>query len=186
MSQEKDEFLERSKEFWNPAKTQDWQDMGVDLVIDRREDYFLYDMDGRRLIDVHLNGGTYNLGHRNPELVEALKAGHGPLRHRQPPFPVAGAHRAGREAGRLHARQTCNTPIFGQRRRRGDRHRPENRAARHQAAQDRLDHQGAITAIPAWRSRPATSASPSCSCSDDGRTSSSRCRSTTWRPWRRR
>lgn len=75
MSQEKLEFLARSKEFWNPGKTQDWQDMGVDLVIDRREGYYLFDMDGRRLIDLHLNGGTYNLGHRHPELVEVLKAG---------------------------------------------------------------------------------------------------------------
>ncbi len=75
MSEAKLEFLARSKEFWNPGKTQDWQDMGVDLVIDRREGYYLYDMDGRRLIDLHLNGGTYNLGHRHPELVEVLKAG---------------------------------------------------------------------------------------------------------------
>lgn len=75
MSQAKQEFLARSKEFWNPGKTQDWIDMGVDLVIDRREGYYLFDMDGRRLIDMHLNGGTYNLGHRHPELVEVLKAG---------------------------------------------------------------------------------------------------------------
>lgn len=75
MSQAKAEFLERSKNFWNPGKTQDWIDMGVDLVIDRREGYYLFDMDGRRLIDVHLNGGTYNLGHRHPELLEALKIG---------------------------------------------------------------------------------------------------------------
>ncbi len=75
MSQAKQEFLARSKEFWNPGKTQDWIDMGVDLVIDRREGYYLFDMDGRRLIDLHLNGGTYNLGHRHPELVEVLKAG---------------------------------------------------------------------------------------------------------------
>lgn len=75
MSTEKLEFLERSKAFWNPGKTQNWQDMGVDLVIDRREGYFLYDMDGARLIDVHLNGGTYNLGHRHPELVEVLIQG---------------------------------------------------------------------------------------------------------------
>ena len=74
MSEAKLEFLERSKEFWNPNKTQFWQDAGVDLVIDRREGYFLYDMDGRRLIDVHLNGGTYNLGHRNPELIAVLNA----------------------------------------------------------------------------------------------------------------
>jgi acetylornithine/succinyldiaminopimelate/putrescine aminotransferase len=75
MSEAKLEFLERSRQFWNPGKTQDWQDFGVDLVIDRRERYHLYDMDGQRLIDVHLNGGTYNLGHRHPELVEVLKAG---------------------------------------------------------------------------------------------------------------
>jgi acetylornithine/succinyldiaminopimelate/putrescine aminotransferase len=71
----KQEFIEKSKHFWNPGKTQFWQDVGVDLVIDRRQDYFLYDMDGRRLIDVHLNGGTYNIGHRHPELVEVLNRG---------------------------------------------------------------------------------------------------------------
>ena len=74
MSEAKAEVLERSKEFWNPDKTQFWQDQGVDLVIDRREGYFLFDMDGKRLIDVHLNGGTYNLGHRNPELIAVMNA----------------------------------------------------------------------------------------------------------------
>ena len=72
MSEAKLDFLDRSRAFWNPGKTQDWQDMGIDLVIDRREGYYLYDMDGHRLIDLHLNGGTYNLGHRNSELVQAL------------------------------------------------------------------------------------------------------------------
>lgn len=69
----KAEMLEKSQQFWNPDKTQFWSDTGVDLVIDRRNGYFLWDMDGRRLIDVHLNGGTYNLGHRNPEVVGAVK-----------------------------------------------------------------------------------------------------------------
>jgi hypothetical protein len=71
----KSEMLQKSKEFWNPDKTQFWSDAGVDLVIDKREGYFLFDMDGRRLIDLHLNGGTYNLGHRNPEVVAAVSAG---------------------------------------------------------------------------------------------------------------
>ena len=75
MSKEKTDFIERSMEYWNPGKTADWQRMGVDLVIDRREGYYLYDVDGRRLIDVHLNGGTYSLGHRNPEVVEAVREG---------------------------------------------------------------------------------------------------------------
>lgn len=60
------------KTYWNPGKTQAWQEMGIDLLIDRRQGYFLHDVDGNRLIDVHLNGGTSNLGHRNPELVETL------------------------------------------------------------------------------------------------------------------
>jgi acetylornithine/succinyldiaminopimelate/putrescine aminotransferase len=66
--------LEKAKTYWNPGKTQFWVDAGVPLVIDRREGYFLYDMSGRRLIDLHLNGGTYNLGHRNPEVVAAVTA----------------------------------------------------------------------------------------------------------------
>ena len=68
----KAEMLEKSKEYWNPDKTSFWSESGVPLVIDRREDYFIYDVSGKRLIDVHLNGGTYNLGHRNPEMVQAI------------------------------------------------------------------------------------------------------------------
>jgi len=69
----KEDLLDTAIRYWNPDKTKFWQRLGVDLVIDRREGYFLYDMSGRRLIDLHLNGGTYNFGHRNPELVETLK-----------------------------------------------------------------------------------------------------------------
>jgi acetylornithine/succinyldiaminopimelate/putrescine aminotransferase len=68
----KSDMLAKSKEFWNPDKTQFWIDSGVPLVIDRREEYFIYDVSGKRLIDVHLNGGTYNLGHRNTEVVQAV------------------------------------------------------------------------------------------------------------------
>ena len=71
----KADVLEQSRAYWNPGKTDFWSESGVDLVIDRRESYFIWDMSGVRLIDVHLNGGTYNLGHRNPELVEALTTG---------------------------------------------------------------------------------------------------------------
>ena len=70
----KQDFLDRSIRYWNPDKTRFWQKAGIDLVIGRREGYFLYDMSGRRLIDLHLNGGTYNFGHRHPELMETLKS----------------------------------------------------------------------------------------------------------------
>ena len=69
----KQELFDKSIAFWNPDKTKFWQKAGIDLVIDKREGYCLYDMSGRRLIDLHLNGGTYNFGHRHPELVDTLK-----------------------------------------------------------------------------------------------------------------
>src|SRR3954453_16611986 len=68
----KEDALAKSLEYWNPGKTQFWIDEGIPLVIDRREGYFIYDMSGKRLLDVHLNGGTYNLGHRNAEVVQAV------------------------------------------------------------------------------------------------------------------
>ena len=74
----KDEVLDKARRYWNPGKTEFWTDAGVPLVIDRREGYFLYDMSGSRLIDVHLNGGTYNLGHRNPDVVADLVPGAAP------------------------------------------------------------------------------------------------------------
>jgi len=35
----------------------------------------LWDVDGRELLDLHLNGGTFSLGHRNPELCRILAEG---------------------------------------------------------------------------------------------------------------
>jgi len=71
----KDALLEKAAAYWNPGKTKFWQDAGTPMVIDRRAGYCLYDMSGKRLIDLHLNGGTYNFGHRHPELVAVLKSG---------------------------------------------------------------------------------------------------------------
>ncbi len=70
----KAEVIKKSIQYWNPDKTRFWQSAGIDLVIGKREGYYIDDLDGRRLIDLHLNGGTYNLGHRNPELVATLKS----------------------------------------------------------------------------------------------------------------
>jgi putrescine aminotransferase len=71
----KEDMLARAIQYWNPGKTKFWQSAGIDLVIGKREGYCIYDVSGHRLIDLHLNGGTYNLGHRHPELVQALKDG---------------------------------------------------------------------------------------------------------------
>lgn len=67
--------LRRSHEYLMPHRVETFDRMGVSFVIGRREGYRLWDMDGRELLDLHLNGGTFNLGHRNPELVAALVDG---------------------------------------------------------------------------------------------------------------
>jgi acetylornithine/succinyldiaminopimelate/putrescine aminotransferase len=70
----KADVLAASERYWNPSKTRFWTDAGTPLVIGERAGYLLHDLAGNTLVDVHLNGGTYNLGHRNPELVATLTA----------------------------------------------------------------------------------------------------------------
>ena len=70
---DKQELLDRSAQSWNGDKVRFWENLGVPIVIGERSGYDLVDVDGHELIDVHLNGGTYNLGHRNPELVAVVK-----------------------------------------------------------------------------------------------------------------
>ncbi len=56
----------------HPDRVDTLLDAGIDFVPDRREGYRYWDRDGRELMDLHLNGGTFNLGHRHPELVNCL------------------------------------------------------------------------------------------------------------------
>lgn len=71
---DKNEVLELAREYVCPGKIDTFAMIGVDLIIGNRQGPYLYDMSGQRLIDLHINGGTYSLGHRNPELIEVLKA----------------------------------------------------------------------------------------------------------------
>ncbi|MFD9663161.1 aspartate aminotransferase family protein [Rhodococcus sp. NPDC059968] len=71
----KQDVVAKSISHWNPDKTRFWIDAGVPLIIGRRHGYFMFDIDGHRLIDVSLNGGIYNLGHRNPEIIAAVVDG---------------------------------------------------------------------------------------------------------------
>ncbi|MBB5696497.1 class-III pyridoxal-phosphate-dependent aminotransferase [Muricoccus pecuniae] len=88
--QDKAAMLDASARYWNPDKTRFWQQAGVPLVIGQRQGYELTDIDGHRLIDVHLNGGTYNLGHRNPRLVDALVEATGRVDIGNHHFPAPG------------------------------------------------------------------------------------------------
>jgi acetylornithine/succinyldiaminopimelate/putrescine aminotransferase len=68
----KQRVLELTRDHVAPHRVEVWERFGTQLVIGRRDGYRLWDLDGRELIDLHLNGGTFNLGHRHPEVVEAM------------------------------------------------------------------------------------------------------------------
>lgn len=71
----KAQVFEDSLTYWNSGKTKEWLDLGIDFIMGEREGYYFYDLDGKKLMDVHINGGTYSLGHRNPEVIAALVEG---------------------------------------------------------------------------------------------------------------
>lgn len=74
LSPRKRRALERTRRYLMPRRVDIWLELGIPLVIGRREGYRLWDVDGHELFDLHLNGGTYNLGHRHPEVMAALRA----------------------------------------------------------------------------------------------------------------
>ncbi|NOY69034.1 MAG: aspartate aminotransferase family protein [Deltaproteobacteria bacterium] len=55
------------------GKTRFFADVGIEFVPGKREGPFVWDIDGeKRLINCHSNGGVFNLGHRNPEIIAAM------------------------------------------------------------------------------------------------------------------
>jgi len=57
------------------GKVAAFEALGVDLVMGERAGAIFTDaFDGRRWLNCHCNGGVFNLGHRNPRVLEALRA----------------------------------------------------------------------------------------------------------------
>lgn len=69
------EIYDRAAEVWNPDKVQIFRSFGIELVMDRREGCVFFDTEGNSYINMHSNGGVFNLGHRNPEIIAALTEG---------------------------------------------------------------------------------------------------------------
>ena len=56
------------------GKVELFEELGIDLVLGRRAGPFFWDaFDDRRFYNCHCNGGVFNLGHRNPTIVTALR-----------------------------------------------------------------------------------------------------------------
>ncbi len=69
----KEEIVERFARHVSSGKAKFFAQVGIDFVFARREGVYVWDLDGTRLINCHCNGGVFNLGHRNPRVVAALK-----------------------------------------------------------------------------------------------------------------
>lgn len=55
------------------GKAEFFAQAGIDFISGRREGIYLYDLEGKALINCHSNGGVFNLGHCNPRVSAALQ-----------------------------------------------------------------------------------------------------------------
>jgi len=69
----KPDLIERYARHVSSGKADFFAQAGIDFVLGRREGVYLWDVDGHRLIDCHCNGGVFNLGHRHPRVIAALR-----------------------------------------------------------------------------------------------------------------
>lgn len=73
MTTAKQAVLDRAETYLCPDRVRTLTALGAGIVLGRREGYRIWDVDGTELLDLHLNGGTYNLGHRHQDLLAALR-----------------------------------------------------------------------------------------------------------------
>ena len=73
-SKEKIKTIELFKNHVSSGKVDFYKKYNMDFVMGHREGSWLYDLDGKkRLFNLHSNGGVFNLGHRNKEVIDVLK-----------------------------------------------------------------------------------------------------------------
>lgn len=66
--------LQAFAEHISRGKVEAFESLGIDIVLGRREGAYFWDaFDERRFVNCHCNGGVFNLGHRNPEILAALR-----------------------------------------------------------------------------------------------------------------
>lgn len=69
------EIYDKAYEVWNPNKVEMFRGVGKEMVMGDRSGSIFHDYEGNPFINMHSNGGVFNLGHRNPEIRQALIEG---------------------------------------------------------------------------------------------------------------
>ncbi len=71
---DKNEIFQLFSQHVSTGKARFFREAGLDFIFGRREGVQIFDIDGSRVLyDCHCNGGVFNLGHRHPEIVAALR-----------------------------------------------------------------------------------------------------------------
>lgn len=70
---QKQEALADFARFVNPQKARVLKNAGLDIIEDRREGAMVWDITGEAYIDCITSAGSFNVGRRNPVIVQALK-----------------------------------------------------------------------------------------------------------------
>ncbi len=67
--------IENFRHYVSSGKTAFFEKYGMDFVMGRRKASWLTDTDReKKLFNLHCNGGVFNLGHRNPEIIDVIKS----------------------------------------------------------------------------------------------------------------
>ncbi len=75
-SPSKKESIQNFSEHVSSGKVAFFEKYGMPFIMGSRDGCYLGDLDGKkRLFNLHCNGGVFNLGHRNQELIDVLKQG---------------------------------------------------------------------------------------------------------------
>lgn len=95
-----------------PGRISSFADLGISIVMGKRAGYRFWDVDGREFMDFHINGGTFNLGHRNPELIRLLRESLDDLDMGNHHFPSVARARLGEKLSRLSPGGKCKYVVY--------------------------------------------------------------------------
>jgi putrescine aminotransferase len=72
MDLQKKDIIAMYADHVSPGRVDTYRKYDIFLVPDKRNGCFLYDVDGKRYVNCHCNGGVFNLGHRNRDIINAV------------------------------------------------------------------------------------------------------------------
>jgi len=69
----KTQILADFSKYVNPQKARVLKNAGLDIIEGKREGAAVWDITGEKYIDCITSAGSFNVGRRNPEVIQALK-----------------------------------------------------------------------------------------------------------------